>query len=82
MGLSHDGLQPSTQRIRAAGGTPLRVLGYIPTLITIPGITQRSTHEAIYIVHGVSTIFLSLPACKALGIVPTNFPVPGPPATV
>jgi len=49
MGLSHDGLQSSTQRIRAAGGTPLRVLGYIPTLITIPDdITQRSTRGYIY----------------------------------
>ena len=40
--------------------------------------THRTAREVIYIVHGVSTVFLSFPACMTLDIVLDSFPIPGP----
>lgn len=69
----------TTQSIRAVGGTPLRVSVSICT--SAFDYITRTTREAIYIVRGVSAVFLCLPAYKALGVVPDSFPTPRPSAT-
>ena len=62
------------------GGTPLHVTGYVLVLLyTIASEgTHRTAQEVIYIVCGISAVFLSLPACMALGIVPAFSPAPRP----
>lgn len=60
LGLGRKHPLPITQLIRAVGGTPLQVVGYVST--SAFDYTIRTTWEVIYNVRGVFEVFLSLPA--------------------
>ena len=73
LGLTIKQLTRPRRRLQHAGGGGMQVLGTMRALIYVQ---DRQTVETIYIVSGVSDIFLSLNACKRLELVHSGFPNP------
>ena len=70
MGLSTSMLNHTTQGIRSVNGKQLEVMGYIYCKISIKDLDgeKYDAYDAVYIVKGAPSVFLSLDLCKALGI--------------
>ena len=73
LGLSSRQLQPSTRPINHVAGGGLKVLGSLHCVVTAGA---ASTSVYVNIAEGVQHLYLSLRVCKALGLVPPDFPSP------
>ena len=71
LGLSIAQLQKPKVRLVDIVGKVVPVWGMAPCVIKIG---QVKSEQTVYFVKSASCVFLSLNACKALGLVPKNFP--------
>ena len=71
LGISMQCLNKTKMILEHAAGDLMNVLGCCNVVIKCG---EMSTKECLYIVKGTRRLFLSLPACRALGLVDPNFP--------
>lgn len=68
-------LLPSLISPRTASAHNIKPIGKLPTTLVLQG---RQYHEEMHIFQEVPGVMISWKACKALGILPANYPVPLP----
>ena len=72
-------LIPVSQEVEAANSYGINILGAVLIAVSVSGDTSgRYTQQLCYVSEQVSGLFLSLSACKDLGIVSQDFPLPVP----
>ena len=69
-------LIPVTQKVTAANDVPLTILGAVIVKLTSVSTPRRTTLQLCYISKECHGMYLSLSACKNLGIVHAAFPEP------
>ena len=74
MGLENRHLIPCDKMVTAVGNHKMRCVGWIPVTFVVFG---KETKQALYICDKISRLYFSQSACKAVGILPVDFPLPG-----
>ena len=73
LGISPQLLHASPRTVNHVAGGRVKLLGSLTCEVTVGAIT---TSECVYIAEGVQHLYLSLGACRALRLVPQDFPHP------
>ena len=71
LNITAEQLHPPQCHLKNACGTSINVVGSYSVLIEH---NQNIIEEEIYFASGVCDLFLSLTACKNIGLIPRNFP--------
>lgn len=76
LGLNASQLIPTSMKMRAANQNAIRIVGALILRITGPTQSKQSktTRQIVYFSHSTDKFFLSMEACRALGIIPRTFP--------
>ena len=76
LGLKVSNLTPTSMKMRAANRDPIQILGALALRITCMDDSRqkRTTRQIVYISNATDKIFLSMEACRDLGIIPPTFP--------
>jgi len=76
LGLTKRHLIPTNMRMKAANTEPIGIIGALILRLTghKKGQEQHTTRQIVYITESTEKIFLSMEACTALGLLPSNFP--------
>ena len=76
LGLNTSHLTPTSMKMKAANQDPIGIVGALTLRIT--GFTQnmqpKTTRQIVYISKSTDKFFLSMEACRDLGIIPQSFP--------
>uniref|UniRef100_A0A0P4VNI8 Reverse transcriptase n=1 Tax=Scylla olivacea TaxID=85551 RepID=A0A0P4VNI8_SCYOL len=73
LGIPPGQLHASPRTVSHVAGGGVKLLGSLTCEVTVGAIT---TSECVYIAEGVQRLYLSLGACRALQLVPQDFPRP------
>ena len=77
LGVIKQNLIPATITLGSAAKRQVAVLGCVPIDITLSCESSTvSTHELLYIVNGLSEVFLDRDCVTSLGCIPQTFPLP------
>ena len=76
LGLKVSNLTPTSMKMRAANKDPIGIVGALALRITnTAGLMPfKTTRQIVYISDATEKFFLSMEACKDLGIIPSSFP--------
>ena len=76
LGLKVSDLTPTSMKMRAANKDPIQIMGALALRITCTkdSMRSRTTRQIVYISQATDRFFLSMEACKELGIIPASFP--------
>lgn len=76
LGLNHSHLIPTSMKMRAANQNSIGIAGAL--VLRITGFTKsrqpKTTRQIVYFTPSTDKFFLSMEACRALGIIPDTFP--------
>ena len=73
MGLHMKHLIPCNKLVTAAGNHQMRCMGWLPVVFKVFGI---ETKQALFVCDKITRLYFSQSACKDVGILPRNFPLP------
>ena len=76
MGLETRHLIPCNKVVTAVGNHQMMCSGWLPVVFVVFG---KETKQALYICDKISRLYFSQAACKAVGILPNDFPLPASP---
>ena len=71
LGIKQSDLTKTSMKMRAANHDPISILGAI--VLRLSG-ENKTTKQIVYISEATDRFFLSMEACKELGIIPSSFP--------
>ena len=76
LGLNTSHLTPTSMKMRAANQDPIGIVGALTLRITAftQSMQPKTTRQIVYISKSTDKFFLSMEACKDLGIIPKTFP--------
>ncbi|GFO13770.1 hypothetical protein PoB_004027500 [Plakobranchus ocellatus] len=76
LGLNISHLIPTSMKMRAANQNTIGIVGAL--ILRVTGFTQslesKTTRQIVYFSHSTDKLFLSMEACRDLGIIPDTFP--------
>ena len=76
LGLNQSHLNPASIMMKAANQEPIKILGAL--VLRITGYAEndlpQTTRQIVYITDSTDKFFLSMEACRDLGIIPSTFP--------
>ena len=71
LGLNASHLTPTTMKMRAANRAAIKIIGAMAVRMVHSG---RMSRQIVYITDSTDKLFLSMEACKDLGLIPDSFP--------